>query len=255
MEITKPIPRFLKKWKPIKSVVYSIAGAATYGGLNIINKLRVDGMDTLRSLPQENVLFVCNHQTYFKDVIALLHIFGAARMGRKNSLGFPIHLLRPFTNLYYVAAEETMNSSVIAKALKMSGAITVNRTWRADGKDVQRERNSDETEKIDDALSSSWVITFPQGTTKPFAPGRKGTAHIIKNNRPLVVPIVIDGFSEAFDKRGLKFKKRGSMLSVRIKQPLEIDYNENVDVVLNQVMDAIEQSDRFNPELQQKFNG
>jgi hypothetical protein len=36
-------------------------------------------------------------------------------------------------------------------------------------------------------------ITF-QGTTKSFKPVRKGTAHIIKEHRPIVVPIIIDGF-------------------------------------------------------------
>jgi 1-acyl-sn-glycerol-3-phosphate acyltransferase len=242
------IPRFLKKWKPVKSIVYSLAGAATYGGINIINKLKIDGMDILRSLPQQNVLFVSNHQTYFKDVITMLHVFGAARMGRKNKLGFPIHLLRPFTNLYYVAAEETMNGSLLSRALKLSGAITINRTWRSNGKDVQRERNDDDTKKIDEALAESWVLTFPQGTTKAFAEGRKGTAHIIKNNRPIVVPIVIDGFSKAFDKKGLRFKKRGTTLSVRIKEPLTIDYNSSVDTILDEVMFAIEQSAAFQPE-------
>ena len=45
------------------------------------------------------------------------------------------------------------------------------------------------------------VITFPQGTTTPFKPIRRGTAHIIKTYKPIVVPIVIDGFRRSFDKR------------------------------------------------------
>jgi 1-acyl-sn-glycerol-3-phosphate acyltransferase len=237
------LPRWLKKIKPIKSVVYTLAGAATYGGLNIINKLKVEGMDILQSLPKENVLFISNHQTYFKDVIALQHIFGAARMGRKNSLGFPLHLLRPFTNIYFVAAEETMNANPLTRALKLAGAISIKRTWRAKGEDVKRERSEGDTKKIDEALADSWVLTFPQGTTKAFAEGRKGTAHIIKNNMPIVVPIVIDGFSEAFDKKGLRFKKRGTQLKVHIKEPLAIDYNAPVETILAKVMDAIEQSE------------
>jgi 1-acyl-sn-glycerol-3-phosphate acyltransferase len=239
------LPRWLKKIKPIKSVVYSLAGAATYAGINISNKLKVNGMDILRYLPKSNVLFVSNHQTYFKDVITMLHIFGAAKMGRKNTLGFPLHLFRPFTNLYYVAAEETMNGSPVSKVLKLAGAITVNRTWRANGKNVQRERNDSDTKKIDEALLDSWVLTFPQGTTKEFAEGRKGTAHIIKNNMPIVVPIVIDGFNKAFDKKGLKLKKRGTQLTVTIKEPLNIDYTAPVEKILHQVMYAIEQSEEF----------
>ncbi|MDE3142587.1 MAG: 1-acyl-sn-glycerol-3-phosphate acyltransferase, partial [Bacteroidota bacterium] len=95
------------------------------------------------------------------------------------------------------------------------------------------------------ALDKSWVITFPQGTTKPFAPGRKGTAFIIKNNQPIVIPVVINGFWRAFNKKGLKFKKRGSILSIRFKEPLIIDYSQGIDEILEQVMDSIEQSKKF----------
>ena len=38
---------------------------------------------------------------------------------------------------------------------------------------------------INKALNDGWVITFPQGTTTPFKPIRKGTAHIIKHYNPL----------------------------------------------------------------------
>jgi 1-acyl-sn-glycerol-3-phosphate acyltransferase len=89
------------------------------------------------------------------------------------------------------------------------------------------------------------VITFPQGTTAPFAPGRKGTAHIIKLTRPVVIPVVINGFWRAFDKKGLKFKKKGSLLSVRFKEPLQIDYDASSEVILDTVMHAIEQSQEY----------
>jgi 1-acyl-sn-glycerol-3-phosphate acyltransferase len=102
-----------------------------------------------------------------------------------------------------------------------------------------------DTQKIDKALAHSWVITFPQGTTKPFAPGRKGTAHIIKNNHPIVVPVVINGFWRAFTKKGLTYKKVGTPLTIRFKAPLDIDYDAPVEAILDQVMDAIEQSKTF----------
>ncbi|MEB3067481.1 hypothetical protein, partial [Parvimonas micra] len=69
-----------------------------------------------------------------------------------------------------------------------------------------------------------------------------GTAHIIKNNQPVVVPVVINGFWRAFNKKGLAFKKKGSVLSIRFKEPMIIDYTQPIDVILDQVMDAIEQS-------------
>jgi 1-acyl-sn-glycerol-3-phosphate acyltransferase len=89
------------------------------------------------------------------------------------------------------------------------------------------------------------VITFPQGTTRPFAQGRKGTAYIIKNDKPIVIPVVISGFWRAFDKKGLKFKKKGSLLSVQFKEPMQFTYQESIDEILEKVMDAIEQSKKF----------
>jgi hypothetical protein len=57
--------------------------------------------------------------------------------------------------------------------------------------------------------------------------------------------VVINGFWRAFNKKGLAFKKKGSLLTVRIKEPLAIDYEQPADVILEQVMDAIEQSKKF----------
>lgn len=235
----------LQRIKIIRGFVYTIVGAATYPGLVLYNKLQIEGTENLHDLPKNNVLFVSNHQTYFADVMSFLHIFCAVKWRKENKLGVPFYLLNPFTSVYFVAAEETMNGSFISRFFKLGGALTVKRTWRAEGKEINRRRDVGDTKKIDEALLSNWVITFPQGTTKPFAPGRKGTAHIIKNNKPVVVPVVISGFWRAFNKTGLKFKKKGSQLSVRFKEPLAIDYAKPVDEILEQIMDAIEQSKKF----------
>lgn len=235
----------LREWRPLRKMVYALVGAFTYPGLVIVNKISITGTENLKGLPRRNVLFVSNHQTYFADVITFLHIFCAVKWRKRNRLGIPYYLLHPFTNVYYVAAEETMKGSFVSRIFALAGALTVKRTWRANGEAVQREVDSSDTIKIDQALKKSWVITFPQGTTKPFAPGRKGTAHIIKNNQPVVVPVVINGFWRAFNKTGLKFKKKGSILSVRFKAPLDIDYNEPVEKILDKVMEAIEQSRNY----------
>ncbi|MBR2647370.1 MAG: 1-acyl-sn-glycerol-3-phosphate acyltransferase [Sediminibacterium sp.] len=235
----------LKHIRIVRSLVYGVVGAVSYPGLTMVNKIRIEGTEHLRNLPRKNVLFVSNHQTYFADVITFLHIFCAVKWRKENKLGIPYYLLNPFTNVYFVAAEETMNGSFISRLFKMAGALTVKRTWRAEGKEVNRNRDESDTQKIDQALDKSWVITFPQGTTKPFAPGRRGTAHIIKNNQPIVVPVVINGFWRAFSKTGLSFKKKGSQLSIRFKEPMVIDYTQSVDAILDQVMDAIEQSKNY----------
>jgi len=225
--------------------MYGVLGAITYPGLVFINKIRIQGTEHLKNLPKENVLFVSNHQTYFADVITFIHIFCAIKWRKKNKLGVPYYLLSPFTNLYFVAAEETMKANFISRLFIIAGAITVKRTWRAEGKEVRRGLDPSDTRKINEALHTSWVITFPQGTTRPFAPGRKGTGYIIKNNQPIVIPVVINGFWRAFHRKGLTFKKRGSILSIRFKAPMVIDYSQGVDEILDQVMDAIEQSRKY----------
>jgi 1-acyl-sn-glycerol-3-phosphate acyltransferase len=169
----------LKDIKIVRKLVYMIVGVASYPGLAIINKLKIQGTEHLENLPKQRVLFVSNHQTYFADVITFLHIFCAVKWRKRNRLGVPYYLLNPFTSVYYVAAEETMKDSWLTKLLAIGGALTVRRTWRKDGNEVRRGLDPSDTRKIERALSKNWVITFPQGTTKPFAPGRKGTAYII----------------------------------------------------------------------------
>jgi 1-acyl-sn-glycerol-3-phosphate acyltransferase len=235
----------LKESGFVKGIVYAIVGAFSYPGLNLINKLQINGMENLQKLPRQNVLFVSNHQTYFAEVITFLHIFCAVSWRKKNKLGIPYYLLWPFTRVKYVAAEETMKNNWISKLFSLAGAITVKRTWRTEGQEVRRGLDPSDTRKIETALRNNWVITFPQGTTKPFAPGRKGTAFIIKQTRPVVIPVVINGYWRAFNKKGLKFKKKGTLLSVTFKEPLQIDYTQTAEVILEKVMDAIEQSKKF----------
>jgi 1-acyl-sn-glycerol-3-phosphate acyltransferase len=232
----------LKRIRLVRKLVYAVVGIISYPGLTIMNHLKVSGTEHLRRLPKNNVLFVSNHQTYFADVITFLHIFCAVKWGKKDKLGIPYYLLNPFTNVYYVAAEETMRGSWVSRLFTLAGALTVKRTWSKQSTEIRRGLDPSDTRKITRALDDSWVITFPQGTTKAFAPGRKGTAHIIKQNRPVVVPVVISGFWRAFNKTGLKFKKKGVLLSVTFKPPMQIDYDAPAEVILASVMDAIEQS-------------
>ncbi len=235
----------LKNIHPVRKIIYFFVGLFSYPGLALINKLKISGTEHLKGLPKQRVLFVSNHQTYFADVITFLHIFCAVKWGKTNRLGVPYYLLNPFTRVNYVAAEETMRGSFISRLFLLAGGLTVKRTWRAEGKEVRRGLDPSDTRKITRALEKNWVITFPQGTTKPFAPGRKGTALIIKQIKPIVIPVVINGFWRAFNKRGLKFKKKGSTLSVTFKEPLTIDYDAPADLILAQVMDAIEQSKKY----------
>lgn len=231
---------FLKKW------LIRIAGTLTHQRYRGFNELQIEGSDILRSLPETGVLFVSNHQTYFADVVAMFHVFNASLSNRNDSIKNVGYLWNPKLNIYYVAAKETMRSGLLPKILAYAGAITVERTWREKGKDIKRDVNFQDTENIGVALDDGWVITFPQGTTKPWKPIRKGTAHIIKQYKPIVVPIVIDGFRRSFDKKGLRVKKKGILQSMVIKEPLHIDYeNESVDDIVEKIEYAIEQHPSF----------
>lgn len=231
---------FLKKW------LIRIAGTLTHNRYRGFNQLQIEGSEILRALPDSNVLFISNHQTYFADVVAMFHVFNAALKGRENNIKNVGYLWNPKLNLYYVAAKETMQEGLLPRILAYAGAITVERTWRSKGKDVQREVNLNDTENIKIALEDGWVITFPQGTTRSFKPVRKGTAHIILQHKPIVVPIVIDGFRRSFDRKGLFIKKKGILQTMEIKQPLEIDYeNDTVEQVVEKIEYAIEQHPSF----------
>ncbi|MBT8284557.1 MAG: 1-acyl-sn-glycerol-3-phosphate acyltransferase, partial [Flavobacteriaceae bacterium] len=208
--------------------------------------LEIEGSEVIRALPGENVLFVSNHQTYFADVVAMFHVFNASLSGRSDTIKNVGYLWRPKLNIYYVAAAETMRKSLLTKVLAYEGSISIERTWRADGQNVNRQVKMSDISNIGKALKDGWVITFPQGTTTPWKPLRKGTAHIIKKYKPLVVPVVIDGFRRSFDKKGLHVKKKGILQSMVIKEPLEIDYeNDSVETIIEKLEYAIEQHPSF----------
>ena len=230
----------VKKW------LIRIFAVLTHRRYRGFNELQIEGSEIIKNLPNSNVLFISNHQTYFADVVAMVHVFNASLSGRVDNIKNIGYIWNPKLNLYYVAAKETMQSGILPRIMSYAGAITVDRTWRCEGKDVQRNVNPNDTENIRIALEDGWVITFPQGTTKSFKPVRKGTAHIIKTHKPIVIPIVIDGFRRSFDKKGLRLKKKGILQSFIIKEPLKIDYeNDTIEEIVEKVEFAIEQHPSF----------
>ncbi len=229
----------------IKRLLILALGIATRPRYIKVNKTRITGWDNLKALPDNNVLFVSNHQTYFSEVILMYHVFAALHSNRTEITRNPFYLLTPKVNVYFVAALETMKAGILPKLFAYVGSISIKRTWRDAGQNVNRKVDLRDISKIGDALGDGWVITFPQGTTKPFVKGRRGTSHIIKKYEPIVVPIVVDGFRRAFDKKGIRIKVRKSNLSIAFKEPLKMDYSQDSDTILAQLMDAIEQSERF----------
>ena len=238
---------FLKKW------LIRILALLSHRRYKGFNTLEIEGADIIRKLPGTNVLFVSNHQTYFADVVAMFHVFNASLKGRDNNINNIGYIWNPKLNMYYVAAAETMKKSLLTKILAYAGSISVERTWRAEGKDVNRQVKMSDISNIGKALNDGWVVTFPQGTTTPWKPLRKGTAHIIKKYKPVVVPVVIDGFRRSFDKKGLRVKKKGILQSMVIKEPLDIDYeNESFESIIEKLEYAIEQHPSFLKVLSEK---
>lgn len=226
----------------LKRIMIFVLGWFTYYRLTAVNRLKIEGMEHLANLPDQGVLFLSNHQTYFADVMSFYHIFCASKWGYSNTISPPFYLFSPRARMYYVAAAETMkDGGVLPKIFATVGAILVERSWRAKGENVKRELDNRGQDKITKGLDHGWVISFPQGTTKPFAPVRKGTAFLIRENNPIVVPIVINGFRRAFDKKGLRFKKRNTLLSVRIQAPIQYDGSDSIDDLVNKVTIAIQQ--------------
>ena len=231
---------FLKKW------LIRFTGCISHRRYRGFNQLNVEGSDVIRQLPENNVLFVSNHQTYFADVVAMFHVFNASLSGRNDSIKNIGYLWNPKLNIYFVAAKETMKAGILPRILAYAGSVSIERTWREKGVEIKRQVKMSDISNIGMALDDGWVITFPQGTTTPFKPLRKGTAHIIKRYRPIVVPIVIDGFRRSFDKKGIRIKKRGILQSMEVKPPMEIDYdNESVELIIEKIQFAIEQHPSF----------
>ncbi len=225
----------------VRRMIIGLVGWLTYARYTVVNRIQIEGTEHLENLPINNVLFLSNHQTYFADVIAFFHVFCAVKWGFQNTLLPPLYLLGPRARQYYVAASETMQKGIVPRVFAAGGALTIERSWRAEGREVQRSVDTSANDKIAKALAHGWVVSFPQGTTSPYAPIRKGTGHLIKNIDPIVVPVVINGFRRAFDKKGLRFKKRNTLLTVRFKAPLQVDPDDTVDDIVAKVRQAIEQ--------------
>ena len=213
----------------IKRLIIAIVGLITHRTFRS-KRFQIIGSQHLKNIPKKNVLFVSNHQTYFYDVIAMLHVFNSSAKGKIDTVKKPKYLLSPKTNLYYIASFETMKKSFITKLLTYAGAVLVQRSWRESGVDLNREIRAEDPNNIRLALKDGWVITFPRGTTDNSKPVRKGTAHIIKENNPTVIPVTISRFNEVFQRNGLKVINRNLPFSIEISKPISNDiYSKSID--------------------------
>ncbi|MDR9399493.1 lysophospholipid acyltransferase family protein [Salibacter sp.] len=239
----------LGNWIFFKRILFFVLGIVVRYRFKRLYDTQIKGGEHIVNLPKRNVLFVSNHQTYFADVALIILALFNIKNNVLNRIGSILTLFNPILRIYFIAARETMKSGILPRLFTKGGGILIKRSWREKGKSVRRRVDKEDVEKISKALKDGWVITFPQGTTTPFVKGRKGTAHMIKKNHPIVVPIVIDGFRRAFDKKGLRIKKKGTEIKLTFKEPLIINYDEDDDKIMHQIMYAIEQSEEFHPKV------
>ena len=223
----------------VKRALIRTIGVITHRTFNN-KRFDIKGTSLLSEIPNNNVLFISNHQTYFYDVIAMLHVFNASVNGRRDSLKNILYLLKPKSNIYFIAALETMKASLITKILSYAGSILIKRTWREAGKEINRNIRGEDFENIIKALNDGWVITFPRGTTDNSKRVRSGTAHIIKAANPIVIPVNIDGFGEVFGKNSLKIKNKNKSFSIKFRNPLNFDDNQSIESITNQIEKIID---------------
>jgi 1-acyl-sn-glycerol-3-phosphate acyltransferase len=167
----------------------------------------------------------------------MLHVFNSSVKGKIDSVKRPKYLFNPKTNLYFIAAVETMKNSLITKLLAYAGAILIQRSWRDSGESINRQVRLEDPSNINLALKDGWVITFPRGTTDKSKPVRKGTAHIIKNNHPIIVPIKLSGFSDVFQRNGLKVLNKKKSFSMEIYEPI---YGDICKSSINEITKELE---------------
>ena len=70
----------------LKRFLIRVLGTLTHSRFKGFNKLEIEGSEIIKDLPETNVLFVSNHQTYFADVVAMFHVFNASLSGRVDSI-------------------------------------------------------------------------------------------------------------------------------------------------------------------------
>ena len=146
---------WIKKW------LIRILGVISHGRYRNFNQLQIEGSEIIRQLPSNNVLFISNHQTYFADVAAMLHVFNAALKGREDSIKNIGYIWQPKLNIYYVAAGETMKSGFLPKIFAYTGSISIDRTWRNAGKNVNRQVKMSDISNIGKALDDGWGDHLP----------------------------------------------------------------------------------------------
>ena len=68
----------------LKTWLIRIFGMISHRRYQGFNELQIEGSENILNLPERNVLFVSNHQTYFADVVAMFHVLTPVYLADKT---------------------------------------------------------------------------------------------------------------------------------------------------------------------------
>ncbi|HTS02695.1 MAG TPA: hypothetical protein VMN04_09240, partial [Thermoanaerobaculia bacterium] len=77
-----------------------------------------------------------------------------------------------------------------------AGGVTFRRSFREGGREVKRGVDFEGVAKVEEAITTGWLVHFPAGTTQKGAPLRPGVAQLLHRTRAVAVPVRVDGFRE-----------------------------------------------------------
>jgi len=124
--------------------------------------------------------------------------------------------------LKFSAADETMKKNLLTSLLTKAGGVTFRRSFREGGVDVTRPVDFAGVARVEEAISSGWLLHFPAGTTAIGAPLRTGVAQLLHRTRAVAVPVRVDGFRELLLHKQIPGKVFRSC-RITIHPPLELE--------------------------------
>jgi 1-acyl-sn-glycerol-3-phosphate acyltransferase len=173
---------FLDRWIR-RGLITSFAFGFTLPYFRLLNRIHATGDSLIDRLPRKNVVFLSNHQTYFMEAIAFFDLVYVTHR---------LPLEDPF--MRFSAATETMQQNLVTQLFTKAGGVTFRRSFREGGKEVKRMVDFEGVAKVEEAITSGWLLHFPAGTTQKGAPLRPGVAQLLHRTKAVAVPLRVDGF-------------------------------------------------------------
>lgn len=221
------------------NIAFKIAKTFLNPGVYKKGNLEVENKSLFDALPEENVLIIMNHTTYYMEAVAiLLHLWKEA--GNINDVKHKFNPVVEFNSLKKKGANpwrEFVNG--VARGMGMIYVRRENdKKIHGDGRKMY---NENAFQEIFDTLDKGWVIFFPQGTTKKTAPLKPGILKIIKEKNPHLLLIKTSNFRECFGKKGVFPKKSfNGKLGLDVKKIIENPREREPYVLLEEIANTLD---------------